>query len=186
MSKKLQTHANALLKQGKSRQETYEILKEEHKLAKDVADALNYLPAKKTISKYRPWGIVQAVLLTILFSQLVFTAYDDGYISAVPTLVAIAYFGFLIQASARMQMKFYPWVTFLMIISIISGAVVMIAELINVQLYEAIGFFGLSIVVLALSIWIEKKVCPKAKEIKEAYTDSAGRQRLRLRYEFED
>ncbi len=186
MSKKLQMHASALLKQGKSRQETYEILKEEHKLAKDVADALNYLPARKTINKYRPWGIVQAVLLTILFSQLVFTAYDDGYISAVPTLVAIAYFGFLIQASARMQMKFYPWITFLMIISIISGAVVMIAELVNVQLVEIIGFFTLSVLILAMSIWLDKKVVPKAREIKETYTDATGRQRLRLRYEFED
>jgi len=46
--------------------------------------------------------------------------------------------------------------------------------------------FGVSTVVLALSIWIEKKVCPMAKEIKEKYTDATGRQRLRLRHEFED
>ncbi len=186
MNPKIVLRAKELLNQGKSRQETYEILKKEHTLAKDVADALNYLPAKKGIRKYRPWGIVQAALLTLLSSQLLFTAYNDGYIPAVPTLIAIAYFGFLIQASARMQMKFYPWITFLMIISIISGAVVMIAELANVQLVEAIAFFGLSTVVLALSIWIEKKVCPKAKEIKEKYTDATGRQRLRLRYELED
>ena len=178
--------AKELLKKGKSRQEAFEILKEEQKLAKDVAEVLNYLPAKKSIRKYRPWGIAQAALLWILGTLVVFAGYSEGYISAIPTLIAIAYFGFLIQASARMQMKFYPWITFLMIISIISGAVILIAELASVQLYEAIGFFALSLIILAFSIWLDKKVVPKAKEIRETYTDATGRQRLRLRYDFED
>ena len=186
MNPKIVARAKELLKQGKSRQETFDVLKEEHKLAKDVAETLNYLPAKRSIRKYRPLGIAQAVLLWILGTWVVFSGYSEGYIPAIPTLIAIAYFGFLIQASARMQMKFYPWVTFLMIISIISGAVILIAELVNVQLVEAIGFFALSVVILALSIWLDKKVVPKAKEIKETFKDTTGRQRLRLRYDFED
>lgn len=186
MNPKIVARAKELLKEGKSRQECYDIIRQENHLAKDVAEALNYLPAKKSIQKFRPWGIAQAAFLLILGTLVVFSGYSEGYIPAIPTLIAIAYFGFLIQASARMQMKFYPWVTFLMIISIISGAVILIAELVNVQLVEAIGFFALSVVILAMSIWLDKKVVPKAKEIKETYTDTTGRQRLRLRYDFED
>ncbi len=186
MSNTLQKQAKALLKQGKSRQETFELLREEHKLAKDVADSLNYLPNHKIAQKYRLYGILQAVLLALLGLLIFLKSHSEGLIHAIPTLIVIAYFGFLIQASARMQIIFYPWVTFLMIIAIISGAVVMIIDIMNVVTYEAIIFFALSSVILAMSIWLDNKVCPKPKEIKETYTDASGRQRIRLRYKFED
>ena len=186
MSNTLQIQAKAHLKQGKSRQETFELLSEEHKLTKDVADSLNYLPTIRAMKKYRLWGILQAALLVLLGTHLFFTGYSEGFIHTVPTLIAIAYFGFLIQASARMQIKFYPWVTFLMIISIISGAVVMIINFVDVSIFEATLFFALSAMILVMSIWLDNKVCPKPKEIKEPFTDATGRQRIRLRYEFAD
>ncbi len=186
MSNTLHFQAKALLKQGKSRQETFELLREEHKLTKDVADSLHYLPTIMSMKKYRLWGVLQAAFLVLLGTHLFFTGYSEGYIHPVPTLIAIAYFGFLVQASARMQIKFYPWITFLMIISIISGAVVMIINFIDVSIFEAIIYFALSAIILAMSIWLDNKVCPKPKEIKEPFTDAAGRQRMRLRYEFAD
>lgn len=174
--KEIRDEARQLLKQGTSKQDTFEILREKYKYAKDVADILKNLPSQQAIEKYRKWNYVLLGLL-VLSTAIFFWAK--------PTLGITLWYGLLIYAVARILVKYYIWVTLLSAIVIISSIAVFLTYQRAVTNWtDIIIMLSLIIPTFILPIWLEKKLCPKPTERKEQYTNEQGQQRLKIVYEF--
>jgi cytochrome c-type biogenesis protein CcmH/NrfF len=174
--KKIRQKAKELLGQGHSKQEVFEYLTEEFKYKKTIADVLEYLPSKKAKEKYRSWNFLLLALL--IFTTAIF-------LWAAPGQVVIFWYGFLIYTVARMQVRFYSWVTALTAFGLIAGIVIL---LMNDALSTNWAYLSLLLVInipiLILSIWLTQRLTPNPVERKEKYRGEDGRQRLRVIYEF--
>jgi len=170
--------AGQLLKQGTSKQETFEILVGKYKSSKAVSDVLKNLPSLQAAKKYGFWNYTLFVLL--LFSALFFAMHK-------PTFIIYVWYGLLMYVVARMAVKYYIYVALLSVITLITLAVLMITtDKFQINWVE-IGIICIdAALTLFLSIWLERKLSPKPKEVKELYTDSQGEQKLRVKYEFAD
>jgi hypothetical protein len=177
-TKEIRNEARQLLKQGTSKQETFEILKEKYKYSKDVADILKNLPSQQTIEKYGKWNYV-------LLGLLVLTALI--FFWATPTIGIVLWYGLLIYAVAKMLVKYYIWVTAFSAFAIIGFiAIIFTSDGATTNWSNVIIMISLVIPTLILPMWLEKKLCPKPTERKEEYTNSQGQQRLKIVYEFPD
>ena len=176
-SKKLiRQEAKELLKQGNSRQETYEQLAEKFRYRKTVADVLKNLPSKKAKDKYRKWNFL---LLGLLILTAVF------YFLATPTIGVVLWYGLTIYAVARMLTKYYMWVTILTALGLVGGAIaIFVGNHQSVDWVNIIVLLVLNIPLLMLPIWLTKKLTPNPVEKKERYQGKDGTQKMRLTYEF--
>lgn len=176
--KQVRNEARQLLKQGASKQDAFDILLEKYKYAKEVADILKNLPSKQAIDKYGKWNYVLLGLLA-LTTVILFLA--------TPTLGILLWYGLLIYAVARMLVKYYVWVAVFSALAIISFvAVIFTSDSAATNWGNLIIMAILVIPTLILSIWLERRLCPKPIESKEEYANSQGQKRLKIVYEFSD
>jgi len=170
--------ARQLLKQGTTKQETFEILVGKYKSSKVVSDALKNMPSLQAVKKYGFWNYILFVLL--LFSALFFAMHK-------PAFIIYVWYGLLLYVVARMAVKYYIYVALLSVITLITLAVLMITADKSQINWVEIGIICIdAALTLFLSIWLERKLSPKPKEVKELYTNSQGEQKLRVKYEFAD
>ena len=175
--KEVKKEAKQLLKQGSTKQETFNKLKEKYKYSKEIADIVKYIPSEKAKKKYSMWNYILLAILIITTTLYMITA---------PSIGIILWYGLLIYAVARMLIKYYMWVTVFSALGLI-GVIIGVATTGAIILWtNAIIFLILIIPSLIIPIWISKKFCPPPKEKKEMYIDIAGQKRLRIVYEFMD
>ena len=170
--------AQQLLKQGISKQETFEILKEKYKFTKDVSDMLKNLPSQQAIQKYGKWNYV---LLILLISTAILFLLESL------SILILLWYGLQIYAVTKMLIKYYSWVSVFSSITLISFiGLIFTNEIPNPNWRNTILLMTLSIPTLIIPLWLENKLCPKPTERMEKYTNSEGQQRLRIVYEFNE
>ena len=164
-----------LLKEGMPKQQAFEVLVEQYKYSKDVAEILSKIPSLKRSKKYHFWNIVLLILLIILELH--------NFLN--PSL-SIIYYGLLIYVVATKMTRYYFWIPLLSFIAITVVIYFLFSASTKIQLLTA--FFVLAIYLPAglLSIWLAKKLCPSVTEKKEMYTNEEGENRMRLVYDFND
>jgi hypothetical protein len=170
--------AKQILKNGTSRQETFEMLNQKYKNAKTVSDIIKNLPSSLAIKKYGLWNYTLLGLLILTATSLML---------ANPSIGTLLWYGLLIYAVAKMLVQYYIWVTILATIGIIGiVGILIINNTEPIKWTNLIIAFILMLIYLVLPIWIKNKLCPKPNEVKEKYTNSQGQLRLRIIYGFKD
>ena len=180
--KEIIKEARQLLKQGTSRQATFDILKDKYQYAKDIAGIVKNLPLSKTLKLYRKWNYVLLALLILTTTCFLWTV-------TVSSFGILLWYGLQIYAVAKILVKYYLYVA-------IFSAFVLLCCLIAVIFIVAsptkngttliVMFTLLQIPICVLPLWLDKKLYPKPKERKEKYTNSQGQQRMKIIYEFAD
>ena len=172
----MRNEARQLLKEGTSKQETFEVLKEKYNVVKDLAEMLKTLPSKQAIDKYGKWNNVLLALLVLTTAIFLWTTPSPGI---------LIWYGILIYAVAKRLVKYYVWLTVFSAILIISLiAVVFTNDTAATSWITIVVLLSLVIPTLVLPLWLEKKLCPEPTERKEVYTNSLGEERLKIVYEF--
>lgn len=175
--KEVRKEARQILKQGTSKQETFQILSEKYKFEKDIADVLQHLPSQQAIEKYGKWNWLLLALLVIPF--IYFILFGAGF-------GTYFWYSLMIYAVARKLTKYYVFVAALYVFILLGSIAVMFtsdAETTN-WIRVIIGYLiGGSTTFLAY--WLGKRLSPSPVEKKEPYTNSEGNRRLKVVYEFE-
>ncbi|MFN3529437.1 MAG: hypothetical protein ACK417_05900 [Bacteroidia bacterium] len=176
--KEIRNEALQLLKQGTSKQMTFELLVDKHKYTKEIAEILENIPSKKAVTKYGKWNYVLLAILIITTIKFCLEA------SLIGTLL---WYGLLIYVVATKRIKHYWWVT-----AMSSSLLVALIVIILTSSSETCSWTTTTIMLIIiipsciLPIWLEKKLCPKPTEKKVQYTNSQGQQRMKIVYEFTD
>jgi hypothetical protein len=174
----IKKEAKEFLKQGKSRQETFELLIEKHKYITDVADVLKQLPSAKAIEKYGKWN---NVLLGIMLATALF------YLILIGVGAWLIWYGVLIYVVVKRRFENYFWVSILAFIIFVAVLIIWIRNFNESLDYLAIALIlGLHMPMIYLPFWLEKKLCPKPKQHRELYTNPEGRDKIKIMYEFSD
>ncbi len=175
--KEIKQEARKLLKEGASKQEAYETLKEKYKYSVVVSKILHYIPSQKAIKKYSKWNYVLLVLLLIQAGTFMWFE---------PSVLVLIYYGLLIYAVLSMLVKHYVWVSVLSFVALISFlAFIITDEALKIQWPELLLILTY-IPTLILPLWLDKKLCPKPMESKTTFTDSQGQQRVRVVHQFNE
>lgn len=168
-----------LLKQGKSRQETFDILVEKYKFSADVADVLKQLPSKKALAKYGKWNnfLLGIMLFTSVFILIITPSVAEFLI----------WYGFLIYAVVSKRFEYYIWISFVSFFFFFLFALDLFSGQSHSGSWTNISIFLiLQTPNLFLPFWLEKKLCPRPKEKREMYTDHNGKNKIKIVYEFSD
>lgn len=174
--RKVRNEAMSMVRQGATRQETFNTLKEKYKYAKEIAAVVKFIPSKAAKKKYGIWNYILLAMLLAIMTLFMLSS---------PSIGILIWYGLLIYAVARMLVEYYIYVTVLSIFGLISGvAIFIISE--TMTLPDAIVLSIITLPSSILPIWISKRLCPSPNEKKESYTNKAGQQRLRIIYEFSD
>lgn len=174
----VRSEARQMLKEGKSRQATYEELTEKYLYGNEVADIIKHLPSREARQKYSGWNIM---LLIIICIMAILT------LIASPTIGLMIWFGVIIYGVATYSLQYYLWISILAGIGIVGFIAMMFFQgNIASHLFELISALILMGPMLILPIWLEKKLCPKPGESREVYLNAQGQQRSRIIYEFKD
>lgn len=176
--KEIRKEAKQLLKQGTSKQETFELLVDKHKYTYEIADILESIPSAKAIAKYGIWNHV--LLAIIILTTIVFflTTYSIG---------TLLWYGLLIYGVATKRINYYMWVTIMSLFALVVFIVTFLTSSAETFYWtRTIILIILIIPSCILPIWLEKKLCPKPTEKKVLYTNSQGQQRMKIVYEFTD
>jgi len=176
--REIKKEALELLKQGKSRQETFELLVEKFKYTTDVADVLQKLPSSKALAKYIKWNnILLGIMLLTTVVLLIIVRISPW----------LFWYGILIYVVAKRRFEYYIWISFISFI-LSAGIIAIILRNFNESpnLLDTAFILSLFLTTTFLPFWIEKKLCPKPKEKKEIYTDQQGISKIKIVYEFSD
>jgi hypothetical protein len=175
--KEITKDAKQLLKQGNTKQQTFELLVDKYKYSKDVADTIKNIPSSDRIQKYGAWNFFLLFLLIIIeVISLLWTSSSFG----------ILWYGLLIYAVSNKLVKYYNWITFLAIIGTLFS---IIGLFLSTKPINPVSIALLVFVFLPTCIlptWLEKRLCPEPTVRKEQYTNSEGEQRMRVVYDFPD
>jgi hypothetical protein len=173
----IKNEARKLLNEGKSRQETFETLVNEHKVARDIAEIIKQLPSLQAIKKYKLWN---NILLGLLVMKAVMFVVED-----LSFAVLILWLGFLGYVIYKRLIHLYIVVTASSTIGLLAGVGFYIFSEYEIEIPMAL-FFVVFASTLIISFWLEKKLCPPPSERKELYTTENGQQRMKIVYEFQD
>lgn len=165
--------AQKLIKEGKTKQESFEILKIEFNYSKVIAKILKCIPTQNQKDRYR---ILNYLLFFSLLIPLVLYASQLSYAASA---IYLLFLYFVLKIVPRM----YIWISTISLISVISLSVIYFMEIqVNVILYLLLALSN--IITLTLSIILEQKFCPLVQETKERYFDKFGVTRRRIIYTF--
>jgi len=177
----IQQEAKLLIAQGLPKQTIYEMLLAQYKYAKNVADAIKYLPSKSTLEKYGVWNHVFLALHVLLLSGIVFFSiinYDKSSFISFP-LLELAF----IYVIWRKQIEYYDILMLFGFIYMILFVTVIFYDKMVFELF--MPFIALYIILLIiLPFWLKRKLCPTPLVRNVPYTNSEGKQKLKLEYEF--
>ncbi len=170
--------AKQLLKQGNSKQETFELLVDKHKYTKEVADLLKKIPSAKAIAKYGIWNHI--LLANLILTTVIF------YLTA-PSIGILFWYGLLVYGVATKSINYYMWVSGMSSLALLAFIVIILTSSSETSnLTKTVFMLILIIPSCFLPIWLEKKLCPKPTEKKVQYTNLQGQQRMKIVYEFTD
>jgi hypothetical protein len=169
--------ARKMLNEGKSRQETFELLVNEHKVARDIAEIIKQLPSLKAVKKFALWN---NILLGLLLVKAVMFVWEDMSFA-----ILILWLGFLGYVVYNRLIHLYIVVTASSTIGLLAGVGFYIFSEYEIEI-PMLLFFVVFASTLIISFWLEKKLCPPPSERKELYTTEDGQQRMKIVYEFED
>jgi len=170
--------AKELLKQGKSRQETFELLVDKYKYTNKVLEVMKQMPSAKAIEKYGKWNYVLLGIMLLTVALYSLTIGAGGW--------HILY-GFLIYAVATKRYEHYIWISLLSFVVVVAMSVVLIIYFNEPGNNWFIAFIlALHMPMIYLPFWIEKKLCPSPKERREWYADYEGKDKIKIVYEFSD
>jgi hypothetical protein len=176
--KEIRKEARQLLKQGTSKQETFELLVDKHKYTKEIADILKNIPSAIAIAKY---GIWNHVLLAILILTTII------FFLVAPSIGTLLWYGLLIYGVATKRINYYMWVTVMSSFALVVFIVIILTSSSETFYWtRTIIMMILIIPSCILPIWLEKKLYPKPTEKKVQYTNTQGQQRMKIVYEFTD
>lgn len=176
----LKLEASKLIKEGKSKQETYESLLELTRNRKLIADIVRYTPTKEKLSKYGIWNtlfIVFISIVVVLFSLVQFSMHIIW-----PVL--------LLLVVAMKRFKLYYFNTIFGIVTMLGISGLVLYELVNDGLehsvFTTLCVLPIPVLFILGGVLLPKKITPKYEEKKERYTDNNGRQRIRIVHYFEE
>lgn len=174
--------------QGKTKQETFEMLKESSDLsAEDLAKIIQLIPSMQARKKYNALNVILIVLLsiTILFKILAalpsFIGRDAIWfplIFLVPLINVLLLIGVVIYSAGSHK---------LVAILTILGLVRMVTNLSNIQ-FEPLMLidFGMAAALIGLGFYLNAKLSPEYSKFKEYYQNDQGQDRMRMVIRFED
>jgi len=172
--KAVRERSNLLMRQGKTKQETFEQLKKEFRHAKIIVKILKCIPSNYRKKKYR-W-LNHLLLISLLPIFLLLTYYTSW---------AVSFYILMLYVVARLIARYYLAITaFSFVIMIISTLLFFLEENTNILVILILVFLNLT--TLVLSYKLEQKLCPKVMEQKEKYIDKQGLTRVRIIYTFTD
>ena len=165
--------AQNLIRQGWSKQKSFEILKKEYQYSKIISKILRCIPSRAQKQNYR---ILNYLLLFSLLLPMLLFASQLYYVASLTYVV-------FIYVVLQMQVRFYIWISAFSLISLVSALTVIFLDnqifVISIWL-----MMGANLASLILSIFLEQKLCPKVKQTKEKYIDKLGITRRRIIYNF--
>jgi len=164
--------AKALLKEGKTKQEAFDILVRKYRHPKQTADILQYIPDEQAVKKY---GIYNHVLTALFLLTVAYFVWHGEYF--------LLSFGIVIYATVRMLIRYYVWISAFSAAGLISFVALFF-------FYDAepaaVVLALLCVPQVILPLWLEKKLSNKPVVKKEKYTDSQGYKKFRLKYTFNE
>jgi len=165
--------AEVFLKQGLSKQEIFEQLKQEFQHAKVVAKVLKCAPTPNQKKKYRGLNVL---LFFSLLPMLILVAYNVE-------LNASFIYVFMLYVVVKVIPRFYIAITTFSFLSLVISSIMFFFET-NPNLWAIWLMLGLNTVSLVLSYILNQKFCPNVEERKEKYIDKQGLTRMRIIYTF--
>lgn len=179
--KAIRKAASTFLREGQSRQATYDALRKEYP-PQEVAWVLENLPSTAARRKYGPYN---KLLLLILVFNLGFYLWQ-GWGQWSFQLYGFALIQLLmIYAVARRQTRYYTWVSVLSGVNLLTlAALVMNSSQTVNGLFWAMA--ALHLVLLIMPFWLARKLTPPVQKVKEAYTSKSGLSKKRLVIQFPD
>ena len=175
---KISREARQMLKNGTSRQATFDALSAKHQNTKVISDVIKNSPSLVAINMYLKWNYL---LLGLLILSAIF------FMLIRPSFGILLWYGLLIYAVGKMLLEYYIWVSVLGTSGIIGLlAISLLSDSGTLKWPYLIIAFGIMVFYIFLPIWIKNHMCPKPDERKEIYTNSQGQPRQRIIYEFKD
>lgn len=167
---------------GKAHKEIFQSLSKNFNNKEELFELLSKTPTKVSREQYKIWNYLLAIVLFTTWGTFLHALITD--ISASIILFSF-YFFFLIQSVIKWRIKNYFW------IAILSGLFLLL--LIGLSIGEPEGFANIhaqllllqNSILLTLSIWLEKKLLPKASTDKIKQKDENDRWFFKKVYHFD-
>ncbi|MBO6515539.1 MAG: hypothetical protein JJ975_03220 [Bacteroidia bacterium] len=175
---KIRKRANTLLDEGKSRQETFDLMVEEYGHPLLVADVLKHLIAQSTWNKYKVHNLL---LLLALIGALVYKLRINF------NLITIGIYGSFIFIVILRYTRQYFWIPVyhgLTLGSLFVGAWFN-SPASRLPVNQAV-ILVLALPLIALPWWLNTKLSPKPEETRETYINNKGQKRSRINFKFPD
>lgn len=167
---------------GKAHKEIFQSLSKNFNNKEELFELLSKTPTKVSREQYKIWNYILAIVLFTTWGTFLHALITD--ISASIILFSF-YFFFLIQSVIKWRIKNYFW------IAILSGLFLLL--IIGLSIAEPEGFANIhaqllliqNSALLTLSIWLEKKLLPKASTEKVKQKDENDLWFFKKVYRFE-
>jgi hypothetical protein len=173
---------------GKTKQETFETIKETSKLpTEDLAKIIQSIPSLKARQKYKTLNLVLIVLLslTVLFKMLAgIPIIIENGIKWVPVLFILPIINILLLIGVyTYSPNSHKWVAIFTILGLLHSLSDILGQpfepLILIDLTIAAGLIG-------LGFYLNSKLCPDYLIVKERYQNNQGQDRLRNVIKFDE
>ncbi len=172
---KRRIQAIQLIKQGKSKQEVYEILRNESTDRKGLSSIVRYIPSVPAKRKYLIWNYF---LILTLFSLLVFYA-----ITSINLMFILIYVLQIIIA-INLLLKYYIYIAGMSVLIVFLIIIITFQE--EVIINHVIFQVSFQIPTVLIPLFLVKRMSPLPKIIKEDYYNKEGFKVSTSKYEFSE
>lgn len=167
---------------GNTHKDIFQTLGKKFKEKDELFEQLSKTPSKTLRKQYKIWNYLLAIVLFITWCTLLHAFITD--ISASTVLVSL-YFFFLIKSVIKWRIKNYFW------IAVLNGLFILL--IIGLSIVEPEGLVNIhaqlillqNVILLTLSIWLEKKLLPKTSTEKVKQKDENDRWFFKKVYRFD-
>lgn len=167
---------------GKAHKEIFQSLSKNFNNKEELFELLSKTPTKVSREQYKIWNYILAIVLFTTWGTFLHALITD--ISASTVLVSL-YFFFLIKSVIKWRIKNYFW------IAVLNGLFILL--IIGLSIVEPEGLVNIhaqlillqNVILLTLSIWLEKKLLPKTSTEKVKLKDENDRWFFKKVYCFE-
>jgi hypothetical protein len=171
----IRREAREMLRQGETRQNTYDALAEKSRHPAATARIIKQQPSKAAMEKYGFWNY-------ILFSLLLVSTVLYAFTGSSPSL--IIYYIILMYPVFRMMVEYYWWLVYFMAAGLLSVLAILISG--DQTTIVLLAFIVLNVPAILLSVMIRRKMCPRPVETREKYITKTGEEHERIIYAFRD
>jgi hypothetical protein len=177
--KQIKIEVNKLIKEGVTRNETFQKLKDKLASTEFLRDILAKIPSNKALKLYGKWNWLLFILMMIAGLYNMFPLGTSSISSLWYFLCAYIVF--------RKNTKFYPAVTVLSVMILVVVVMGMITKGFDVFLNEYVLVMTFTLFpAFILSLWLPKRFCVDPEEKYEVYYNEQGQKRGKKTYVFTD